>query len=135
MQIIIKDRALPNRADVLNLYQANKWSSAKKPNALMNALRNSHSLITAWQGEQLVGLGNALSDGYLVVYYPHLLVHPEFHGLGIGRMIVEAFQKKYASFHQQILVADGGSIEFYKKCGFVPAGQTQSMWIYQGGEH
>lgn len=101
----------------------------------MNALSNSHSLITAWKDTQLVGLGNALSDGYLVVYYPHLLVHPDFHGQGIGRMIVDTFQKKYASFHQQILVADGGSIEFYKKCGFITAGQTQSMWIYKGGEH
>jgi GNAT superfamily N-acetyltransferase len=32
-----------------------------------------------------VGLGNAISDGALVVYYPHMLVLPEYQGRGIGR--------------------------------------------------
>ena len=98
----------------------------------MNALSNSHSLITAWNDTQLVGLGNALSDGYLVVYYPHLLVHPDFHGKGIGKQIMQAFQQKYSNFHQQILVANESAIPFYKSCGFVRAGMTESMWKYSG---
>jgi len=61
---------------VLDLYRANEWSSAEKPDALHKALLASHSLITAWDGSKLVGLGNAISDGHLVVYYPHLLVCP-----------------------------------------------------------
>ncbi len=96
---------------------------------------NSDSLITAWDGNRLVGLGNAISDGYLVVYYPHLLVHPDYQGKGIGRMIFNRFQKKYGNFHQQTLTADGKAIDFYEKCGFETAGSTQSMWIYQGDEH
>ncbi|MEL6852128.1 MAG: GNAT family N-acetyltransferase, partial [Bacteroidota bacterium] len=71
---------------VLHLYRLHQWSSAKKPEQLVAALRNSHSLIQAYAGEQLVGLANAISDGHLVVYYPHLLVHPDFQGQGIGRM-------------------------------------------------
>ena len=61
---------------VLALYHANEWSSAAKPELLHKALVSSHSLVTAWDGTKLVGLGNAISDGYLVVYYPHLLVLP-----------------------------------------------------------
>src|SRR5688572_24202650 len=56
---------------VLALYLANEWSSAQKPDLLHKGLLVSHSLITAWAGSKLVGLGNAISDGYLVVYYPH----------------------------------------------------------------
>lgn len=117
------------------MYKANKWSSAEKPDLLYKALTNSDSLITAWDGNRLVGLGNAISDGHLVVYYPHLLVHPDYQGKGIGRMIVDRFQKKYGDFHQQTLTADGKAIDFYRKCGFEKAGSTQSMWIYQGDEH
>jgi len=62
---------------VLALYRANGWSSAEKPQLLRQALLASHSLVTAWAGRKLVGLGNAISDGHLVVYYPHLLVLPE----------------------------------------------------------
>jgi len=122
-------------ADVLALYRANGWSSADKPQELHRALVNSHTLVTAWDDEQLVGLGNAISDGSLVVYYPHLLVLPDHRGFGIGREIVQRLGKKYAGFHQQILVADFDAVEFYKKCGFVPAGQTEAMWIYDGTEH
>lgn len=121
--------------EIVTLYKANGWSSAEKPTELYNALLNSHSLITAWDGNKLVGLGNAISDGYLVVYYPHLLVHPNYQGKGIGKMIVDKMQKKYGDFHMQMLTADAKAIEFYQKAGFVRAGKTQPMWIYKGNEH
>ncbi|MEM8524863.1 MAG: GNAT family N-acetyltransferase [Bacteroidota bacterium] len=120
------------KAQILALYTANEWSSAKKPDRLYRGLMNASDLVTVWVGEQLVGLGSALSDQHLVVYYPHLLVHPNFQGRGIGRQIMQAFQEKYANFHQQILVANRKAIPFYKSCGFVRAGTTQSMWKYSG---
>ena len=135
MSIEIKETKNINQSDVIEIYKANKWSSAQKPDELYNALLNSHSLLTAWDDEKLVGIGNAISDGYLVVYYPHLVIHPNYHGKGIGRSILKKFQEKYGNFHQQILVADGGAIDFYEKCGFEKAGQTKSMWIYNGHDH
>lgn len=135
MDVKIKETKEISAEKIIKLYKANKWSSAEKPDLLYKALMNSDSLITAWDGNRLVGLGNAISDGYLVVYYPHLLVHPDYQGKGIGRMIVDRFQKKYGNFHQQLLTADGKAIDFYRKCGFEKAGSTQSMWIYQGDEH
>jgi len=65
-------RDLPIEA-VLALYRANNWSSVDKPDELHRALLNLHSLMTAWNGDNLVGLANAISDGSLVVYYPHAL--------------------------------------------------------------
>ena len=121
--------------EVLAIYKANKWSSAEKPSQLLSALRGSHSLVTARISGKLVGIGNAISDGHLVVYYPHMLVHPEYQRNGIGKKMIEAMQSKYSGFHQQMLTADGGAIEFYKTVGFVKADKTQSMWIYLGNEH
>lgn len=51
-------------SEVIELYEANAWSSAKKPKVLMEALRGSHTLVTARHGSKLVGLGNAISDGH-----------------------------------------------------------------------
>ncbi len=135
MEIIISETRDLKIEEIIELYKANKWSSAEKPNELYNALINSHSLITAWKGNKLVGLGNAISDGYLVVYYPHLLVHPNYQGKGIGQMIMDKMQEKYKNFHMQMLTADGKAIDFYKKIGFARAGKTQPMWIYKGNEH
>lgn len=135
MKITISDKRDIQIEDVIDLYKANKWSSAEKPNELYKALTNSHSLFSAWDNYKLVGIGNAISDGHLVVYYPHLLIHPDYQGKGIGQMIVQKMQEKYGDFHMQMLTADGKAIEFYKKVGFVRAGQTQPMWIYKGDEH
>ena len=120
---------------VLALYQSLDWSSAKKPDLLLKALNNSHSVVTAWDGDKLVGLGNAISDGYLVVYFPHLAVLPAYQGQGIGTEFVRRMQRQYAGFHQQTLVADGQAIEFYENLGFCKAGKCQALWIYDGHDH
>ena len=120
---------------VLRLYKANGWSSAQKPQALHQALLNSHSLVSAWDGETLVGVGNAISDGFLVVYYPHLLVSPDYQSQGIGKSIMEILKQRYEGMHMHMLVADSEAIAFYEKCGFTRAGKTQPMWIYNGGDH
>ena len=120
---------------IIELYHANNWSSADKPEILHKALINSHSLVSAWDDEKLVGLANAISDGYLVVYYPHLLVLPEYQRKGIGKKLMDAMHEKYAKFHQQMLTSDSGAITLYSSCGFAHAGNTESMWIYAEKEH
>ena len=120
---------------VLALYRANEWSSAEKPELLHKALLASHSLVTAWDSSKLVGLGNAISDGHLVVYYPHLLVHPDYQGRGIGTELMRRLMARYEGFHQHMLTADGRALDFYRKLGFERAGRTEPMWIYAGHDH
>ena len=135
MQIEISLNDNITTEEVIELYQANGWSSAEKPFQLMNGLRNSHTLVTARHSGKLIGLGNAISDGHLVVYFPHMLVHPLQHRQGIGHLMMEKLIEKYKNFHQQMLTADGDAIEFYKRMGFKRAGRTVPMWIYAGSEH
>lgn len=127
-------KELPEK-QVISLYASLKWSSAEKPRALLGALANSHTVISAWNRDRLIGLGNALSDGHLVVYYPHLIVAPEFQRKGIGRAIMRRMAEKYAGFHQQVILADAGAVGFYEKCGFKPAGSCAPLWIYLGNDH
>lgn len=127
MDIEIEINGSIEEFEVINLYRANNWSSAKKPEKLLPALRNSHSLVTARISGVLVGIANAISDGHLVVYYPHMLVHPEYQRQGIGKRMALALNSIYGDFHQQMLTADGDAIEFYKSVGFVRAGRTEPI--------
>lgn len=128
------DRELPV-GQLVALYAANGWSAADKPELLRAALLNSHSLFAAWDAETLVGVANAISDGHLVVYYPHLIVHPDYHRRGIGTALMSRLLDRYDGFHQQMLVADGNAVEFYRSLGFRRAGRTEPMWIYEGTGH
>lgn len=135
MNIEIELNGAIDAEEVIALYRANGWSSADKPDQLIPALLNSHTLVTARIKGKLVGLGNAISDGHLVVYYPHMLVLPCHQGMGIGTKMMEAMQSVYQDFHQQMLTADGEAIAFYKALGFERAGKTEPMWVYAGTEH
>lgn len=135
MQTLLSFNDSLSESEVLEIYEGNNWSSAKKPEDLLAALHNSHSLLTARISGKLVGLANAIADGYLVVYYPHLIVHLDFQGKGIGTLLMTAMLEKYTSYHQQMITADCKAIEFYQALGFSQAGETQSMWIYDGNDH
>ena len=119
---------------VLDLYRTMDWSSANKPEQLHQGLENSDCLITAWDADRLIGLGNAISDGFLVVYYPHLIVHPDYQRQGIGRAIVSRLQRRYEGFHQHSVLADGDAVKFYEACGFERS-PCPAMWIYDGNDH
>ena len=135
MNVVVSSSDAIDTDEVIDLYRANGWSSADRPTELLAALRNSHSLVTARVDQRLVGVGNAISDGHLVVYFPHLLVHPDFQHRGIGRQMMLALLQRYAGFHQKVLTADGKAIAFYQSLGFVRAGNTEPMWVYAGTEH
>ena len=123
------------QAEVVALYRANNWSSAEKPERLLPALRNSHSLATARISGELVGIANVISDGHLVAYFPHMLVHPNHQRRGIGRQMMRLLLDRYSEFHQLMLTADGDAIQFYESLGFTRAGRTEPMWVYAGSEH
>ena len=93
-----EDKDLP-REQVIRLYSALDWSSARKPDRLMEALRGCHAVVTAWEGETLVGLASAISDGALVVYYVHVLVLREYQRRGIGREMMAKLMRRYEGFH------------------------------------
>lgn len=126
---------VPERSQVIFLYAANKWSSANEPDRLMAALNGSDHIECAFGGENLVGLANAISDGNLVVYYPHLLVHPDQQGKGIGQELMSRMLTKYADFHQQTILAVADVAGFYEKAGFKRTDAVVPMWIYDGGDH
>jgi hypothetical protein len=60
------------------LFLSVQWSSGNYPDQLQIAMRNSHSVVSAWDDNKLVGLMNAISDGILTAYFHYLFVSPEY---------------------------------------------------------
>ncbi len=120
------------REQVLELYTSCGWSSAEHPDELMLALANSHSIIEAWASGRLIGLVNAISDGSLVVYYPHLLVSPDARGQGVGTELMRRMRAKYEGFHQQVLLSYDHAASVYEKAGFERAPGVVPFWVYSG---
>lgn len=119
MQITYKSSKDFSCGQVKELFLSVGWISGNYPEQLQTALVNSMTVITAWDGELLVGLINALDDGALTAYVPYLLVHPQYQHRGIGNNLIEKVKKKYEGYLYLILTSECiETVEFYKKAGF-----------------
>ena len=108
-----------SQEQIEELFKSVKWHSANYPSRLYKALCHSSTVITAWEGERLVGLARALDDGELVAYIKYVLVHPDYQGQGIAGNLIELLKEKYKDY----LYIDGmpdenKNVPFYVKHGF-----------------
>jgi ribosomal protein S18 acetylase RimI-like enzyme len=69
-------------------------------NRLAQLVRGSRFVVSAWEGDRLVGFARAISDGATNAYISTVAVLPEYQKRGIGREIT------------QRLIADRDGIQF-----------------------
>lgn len=78
--------------------------------------------VVARNGDRLAGFGRVVGDGVLYFHVQDVIVHPDFRGQGIGRLIVGALLAeilKQAPIGATIgLMAAAGKEGFYEKFGF-----------------
>ena len=105
--------------DLQRLFLSVGWESGNYPDKLVRAMRNSTHVVSAWDGNKLVGLVRALDDGETVAFLHYLLVDPAYQGLHIGDELmtrVMAFFENH--LYVKIMASDPKTISFYERYGF-----------------
>ena len=115
--------------ELQRLFLSVGWSSGQYPQELVVAMRNSHWVVSAWDGDTLVGLINSLSDGAMTAYFHYLLVRPEYQGRGIGTELVRVMLEAYEHCARKVLVAYDTQVGFYEKCGFSAGDGATPMFV------
>lgn len=119
MDIIYKKDHSYSADDVKELFLSVDWLSANYPERVKKALDNCKTIVTAWDGDKLVGLINVIDDGELTAYVHYLCVSPQYQGLGIGRELLKQIKEKYREYLYIIVIAEKEKlIAYYKKNGF-----------------
>lgn len=104
---------------VQELFKSVGWISAEYPQRLHKALMNSQTVLTAWDGERLVGLARVLDDSELVAFVHYVLVHPEYQGQKIAGNMVEYIRDKYKNYlYIEGMPEDSRNVAFYERHGF-----------------
>lgn len=104
---------------VVDVFSSVGWVSAQYPTRLYKALMHSSTVITAWDGDRLVGLVRVLDDSELVAYMHYVLVHPDYHGQGIAGAMVEMVKEKYKDYlYIELMPEERKNAAFYEKHGF-----------------
>ncbi|HSK07515.1 MAG TPA: GNAT family N-acetyltransferase [Acidimicrobiia bacterium] len=93
-------------------------------------LEQADLVITAWDGEKLVGISRSVTDWVYCTYLSDLAVRADYQGLGIGRELVRRTRVATPKA-TVILLAAPKAVDYYPKIGMT---RHESAWVLWPGE-
>ncbi len=84
---------------------------------LTNMLRGANLLITAWDGELLVGLARTLTDFCYCAYLSDLAVRAEYQRQGIGRRLLTLTKEAVGEESMLLLLSVPTALAYYPTVG------------------
>ena len=94
-------------------------------------LANANLVISAWEGEHLVGIARSITDSTYCTYLSDLAVHISHQHRGIGRELI-ARTRAAAPRAALILLAAPKATDYYPCIGFT---RHESAWWLREGEY
>ena len=105
--------------DFRRLFLSVGWESGRYLKRLVTAMRNSTHVISAWDGDRLIGLLRALDDGATIALLHYVLVDPKYQGRHIGYELMKRIMKNFTDLlHVKVIPSDPRTITFYERYGF-----------------
>ena len=106
-----------------SLYRSVEWRAYTREDQLPHLTRaynNSDHVISAWLGDQLVGLARCLSDDVSIFYLQDILVHPKQQRQGIGTKLLRDCLVRYGHVRSKVLLTGPEThlARFYESFGF-----------------
>lgn len=129
MEIKYSDTHIFSQEQLRDLFLSVKWSSGHYPEKLVVAMKNFETVYSAWDGDKLVGMICAMDDGIMTAYVHYLLVNPKYHGMKIGRTLVNVVKQKYKDYLRISIIAYDDEAHFYENCSFTKSDNVSPMFI------
>jgi ribosomal protein S18 acetylase RimI-like enzyme len=119
---------------VVDLYRASTLG-ARRPiddrERFAAMLKNANLVITAWEGDLLVGISRAITDFSFFTYLADLVVRDSHQRRGIGKELMRLTQKYSGPKTSILLLAAPAAETYYPHVGFEHASQA---WLLKPGE-
>jgi ribosomal protein S18 acetylase RimI-like enzyme len=119
---------------VIELYVASTLGERRPVNdraRLAAMLANANLVVTAWDGDLLVGIARSLSDFSYVTYVSDLAVRVSHQRVGIGRELLRRTRAASGPDAYLTLLAAPQAVDYYPHIGMEP---HPSAWIWRCGE-
>ncbi len=120
--------------EVLDLYRASTLG-ARRPiddrAIFADMIRHANLVVTAWEGDLMVGISRSLTDFTYVAYLSDLAVRDSHQKLGIGRELIARTRAEMGPRSMIVLLAAPAAVDYYPKLGFTQHG---SAWVLRAGE-
>lgn len=107
----------PDLEALIGLFAEAGWSDKSDPARLATMIADSSLVVTAWQGNRMVGFARCLTDHAFNAQINNVVVDRGFRRRGIGRALVQALLGAGDEV-TYILRADPENAGFYERLGF-----------------
>jgi GNAT superfamily N-acetyltransferase len=87
-------------------------------NCMDGMVKNSNLMVSAWLGNQLIGIARSITDFHYACYLSDLAVDREYQKKGIGKKLLEITQNQLGPRCKLILIAAPGASAYYPHLGF-----------------
>jgi GNAT superfamily N-acetyltransferase len=123
-----------NLDDVIALYRHSTLGERRPVDdreRMAAMLRNANLVVTAWDGDRLVGISRALTDFAYATYLSDLAVHLDYQRQGIGKELIRQTQAACGPLTRLILLAAPAAEPYYPHIGFTHHPQA---WMLNPGD-
>ena len=81
-------------------------------------VNNSNLMVTAWDGDKLIGIARSMTDFHYACYLSDLAVDSGYQGRGVGKALLATTQGQLGPKCKLILVAAPAADSYYEHIGF-----------------
>lgn len=98
---------------------------------LQGMLSNSNLCVSAWDGEELVGIARSVTDFHYACYLSDLAVKEDYKRAGIGKKLQQLSQAQLGPKCKLILIAAPAANDYYLHIGF---SNNPRCWVLERDE-
>jgi len=111
------------------------WAKERTLEDLQVAIANSEPVVSAWDGERLIGFARATSDGIYRATIWDVVIHSDYRGAGLGRKLVETvLSHPHMNRVERIYLMTTHQQRFYERIGF-EVNSTTTMVLHNQPIH
>jgi len=95
------------------------WAQDRTADGMATAIAHSTPVVTAWDGDRLMGFARATTDGIYRATLWDVVIHPSYQGGGLGRRLVETVLAHPQVAHvERVYLMTTHQHGFYERIGF-----------------
>ena len=94
-------------------------------------IANSNLIVSAWDGDLLIGIARSLTDFHYACYLSDLAVHRDYQRSGTGKQLQSLTQQQLGPLCKLILIAAPAADSYYGKVGYT---RNERCWVLEAGK-
>lgn len=111
------DFASANLGGMQQVYASVGWTK-HTPDVIRKVFEASNHVTITTNNNRVIGFGRAISDGVFNAAIYDVVVHSDYHNLGVGKLIIEDLLHNLRDVSCVHLVSTTGNEAFYRRVGF-----------------